>query len=79
MKEREFHMKIHQENGPPITGVNKLLKWEILTDMLAETLIDFSRLHGGHGISETNQEGRMLLEFCDLRHLCIANTWLRKS
>ena len=21
----------------------------------------------------------MLLEFCDARHLCIANTWLRKA
>ena len=33
----------------------------------------------GFSISERNQERRMLLEFCDAKHVCIANTWLRKA
>ena len=37
----------------------------------------FQRVHGGFGIGEDNQEGRMLLEFCDEKHICIANTWSR--
>ena len=41
MEEKEFFMKFHQGYGPPIIRVNRLLEWEILTDMLAETLIDF--------------------------------------
>ena len=39
----------------------------------------FQGVHGGLSIDERNQEGRMLLEFCDAKHLCIANTWFRKA
>ena len=39
----------------------------------------FQGVHGERGIGERNQEGRMLLEFCDAMDLCIANTWLRKA
>ena len=39
----------------------------------------FQGVHGGFSIGERNQEGRMLLEFCYAKHLCIANTWLRKA
>ena len=34
----------------------------------------FQGVHGGSIIDEGNQEGRMLLEFCYARHLCIGNT-----
>ena len=34
--------------------------------------------HGVFSIGKGNHEGRMLLEFCEARHLCIANTWFRK-
>ena len=44
MEENEIFDKTYQENGPLITRVNWLLEWEILTDMLAETLIDFRGL-----------------------------------
>ena len=47
-------------------------------DMLDET-DGFQGVHGGLSIGQGNQEGRMLLEFCDAKHLCIANTWLRKA
>ena len=39
----------------------------------------FQGVHGGFSIGERNQEGMMLLEFCDAKHSCIANTWLRKT
>ena len=39
----------------------------------------FLGVHGESNISERHQEGRMLLEFCDAKHLCIAKTWFRKA
>ena len=39
----------------------------------------FLGVHEGFSISERNQEGRMLLEFCDAKHLCIANTSFIKA
>ena len=39
----------------------------------------FQGIHGGLSIGEGNHEGRMLLEFSDAKHLCIANTWSRKA
>ena len=36
-------------------------------------------VHGGNGIGERNVEGKMLLEFCDEKELCVANTWFRKG
>ena len=47
--------------------------------------MDYRGVHGGWTTGrfmedgKRNQEGRMLLEFCDAKHLCIANTWLRKA
>ena len=35
----------------------------------------FQVVHRGFSIGERNQEGRMLLEFCDAKNLCVANTW----
>ena len=37
----------------------------------------YEGVHGGNGIGERNVEGKML-EFCDEKKLCVANTWLRK-
>uniref|UniRef100_A0A0L8GGR7 Endonuclease/exonuclease/phosphatase domain-containing protein n=1 Tax=Octopus bimaculoides TaxID=37653 RepID=A0A0L8GGR7_OCTBM len=39
----------------------------------------FEGVHGGNGIGERNKEGRMLLEFCDEKKLCVTNTWFRKT
>ena len=36
-------------------------------------------VHRGNGIGHRNAEGRMLLEFCDERELCVANTWFKKT
>ena len=34
---------------------------------------------GGNGIGDRNVEGKMLLEFCDEKELCVVNTWFRKG
>ena len=39
----------------------------------------YEDVHGGNGIGERNVEGKMLLEFCDEKELCGANTWFRKG
>ena len=39
----------------------------------------FEGVHGGYGISKRNVEGRRLLEFCDEKELCVANTWCEKK
>ena len=39
----------------------------------------FEGVHGGYGIGKRNFEGRRLLEFCDEKELCEANTWLEKK
>ena len=38
----------------------------------------YEGVHGGNGIGERNVKGKML-EFCDERELCVANTWFRKG
>jgi len=35
----------------------------------------FENVHGRNGIGDRNAIGRMLLEFCDDKELCVANTW----
>ena len=39
----------------------------------------FEGVHGGNGVGKRNAEGRRLLEFCDERELCVANTWFKKT
>ena len=39
----------------------------------------FEGIHGGYGIGKRNAEGRMLLDFCDQKELCVANTWYKKN
>ena len=34
----------------------------------------FDGLYGGYGIGQRNLEGRMLLEFCLEKELCVSNT-----
>ena len=38
----------------------------------------YEGVHGGNGIGERSVEGKML-EFCDEKDLCEANTWFRKG
>ena len=39
----------------------------------------FEGMHGGYGIGKTNAEGRLLLDFCDQKELCVAHTWYKKN
>ena len=39
----------------------------------------FDGLHGGYGVGQRNLEGRMLLEFCLDKELCVSNTWLKRE
>ena len=39
----------------------------------------YEDVHGGNEIGERNVERKMLLEFCDEKELCVANTWFRKG
>ena len=39
----------------------------------------FEGVHGGYGIGKRNDEGRRILEFCDKKELCVANTWFKKK
>ena len=39
----------------------------------------FESAHDGSGFGIRNIEGRMLLEICDEKDLCVANTWFYKK
>ena len=36
-------------------------------------------VHGGYGVGQRNLEGRMLLEFCLEKKLCVSNTWSKRE
>ena len=38
---------------------------------IARHIDGFDGLHGGYGVGQRNLEGRMLLEFCLVRELCL--------
>ena len=39
----------------------------------------FEGVYGRYGIGERNPEGRMLLELCDEKELCVTKTWFQKK
>ena len=46
---------------------------------VGQSVDGFENVHGGNGVGERNMEGRLLLEFCDEKELCVANTWFKKK
>ena len=36
-------------------------------------------VHGRYGVDQWNLEGRMLLEFCMEKELCVLNTWIKRE
>ena len=46
---------------------------------VGEEIEGFQGVRGGNGIGKRNAEGRMLLEFCDEKELCMVNTWFKKT
>ena len=47
--------------------------------MLGRRIDGFKGVRGGYGIGNKNVEGKRLLEFCDEKELCVANTWFEKK
>ena len=39
----------------------------------------FDGVCGGYGVGQTNFGGRILLEFCLEKELCVSNTWLKRE
>ena len=39
----------------------------------------FDGVYGGYGVGQRNLEGRMLLEFCLEKQLCVSNTWFKRE
>ena len=39
----------------------------------------FDFVHGGHIVSQRSLEGRMLLEFCLKKQLCVSNAWFKRE
>ena len=39
----------------------------------------FDGVHGGYGVGQRNSEGRMPLEFCLEKELCVSNTWPKRE
>ena len=50
-------------------------------DMLRNRLMVLRMIgvHDKHGIGKRNAEETRLLEFCDVKELCVANTWSEKE
>ena len=46
---------------------------------VGEQLDGFEGVCGEYGFGKRNVEGRRLLEFCDKKELCLANTWSEKK
>ena len=46
---------------------------------VVEEIKGFGGVNGGNGIGKRNAKERMLLEFCEERELCVANTWFKKT
>ena len=38
----------------------------------------FEGIHGGYEIGKRIADGKMLLDLCDQKELCVANTWYKK-
>ena len=44
-----------------------------------EKVNGFEGVHGGFGIGKRNLEGRLLLEFCVEKGMCVGNSWFKKK
>ena len=63
-----------------VANENKLvLGLSDFNDHVAKCAEGFEGIHGGYGIGKRNAEGRLFLDFCDQKELCVANTWFKKK
>ena len=56
-----------------------IVSLENFNEQVGKCAESFVGVHGGNGIGKINVDGRRLLEFCDERELCMANTWFYKA
>ena len=77
----ERPLKEKQKFYDELAGTNELqnpsevvLDWGDFNGQVGEEIEGFEGVHRGNGIGTRNAEGKMLLEFCDERELCVANT-----
>ena len=59
--------------------IKLIIRMKDLNGHIGRNIDGFQGVHRRSSIGKRNQEGRMLLEFCDAKHLCIANIWPRKA
>ena len=48
-------------------------------DMLVGILMFFDGVYGRYGVGQRNLEGRMLLEFCLEKELCVPIIWFKRE
>ena len=56
-----------------------VLGMEDFNGQVGRRIDGFEGVHDGHGSGKKHVEGRRLIEFCDEKELCVANTWLEKK
>ena len=74
---RRHFMRKWRVSGIWQTQMNWCWDWEISIAMLENERKDLKVCM--EGIEKKNAEGRMLLDFCDQKELCVANTWYKKK
>ena len=50
-----------------------------INEHIARNIDGFDGVHGGYGIGKMNFEGRMLLELCLEKELCVSNAWFKRG
>ena len=69
--QKHYHMDLHSM-GELVLGMGDF------NGHVGKWTESYEGVHGGNGIWERNVEGKML-EFCDKKELCVANTWRFKK
>ena len=49
------------------------------TGLVGRYIDGFDGVHGGYGVGQRNVAGRMLLEFCLEKQLCVSNAWFERE
>ena len=60
-----------------MTNANKLILGDF-NGCVGKCAEGFEGIYGEYRIGKRNAEGRMLLNFCDQKELCVANMWYKK-
>ena len=78
MSEKKFHEEMTR-------GCEVNNKKEVLiclgdfNGFIGKKVDGLEEIHGGFGIGRRNVEGRLLLEFCVKKSMCVGNSWFKKK